>query len=60
MVKKIFKVIYAILMSTVNLIGMITIYTIFIALMYGSGSFQYHIPFTDDVKTFKWDNSNGN
>lgn len=59
MVKKIFKGIWKVLVWTVNLIGMIIIYTVFMAAMFGKGKIDYHIPFTDEAKTLQWDNSGG-
>ncbi|CCI88524.1 hypothetical protein BN79_115 [Yersinia phage phiR2-01] len=60
MIKKIFKGILAGLMWFVNLVGMITIYSMFLSVMWGKGELRVPVPFTDEVKVWVWDNSSGN
>lgn len=58
--KKIFKGIWSVLKVVVNFIGMVTIYMLFMSLMWGKGELKWHVPFTEDHKVWVWDNTGGN
>ncbi|EDV1300568.1 hypothetical protein AAC69_002655 [Salmonella enterica subsp. enterica serovar Hadar] len=60
MVKKIFKGTWKGLVWFVNLIGMITIYSLFLSVMWGKGELKVPVPFTDEVKVWTWDATGGN
>lgn len=59
-IKNIFKDLWKGLTWIVNLIGMITIYALFMAAMFGKGTIDYHLPFSGEAKTIQWNNTNGN
>lgn len=60
MIKKILNGIWKVGVWFVNLIGMITIYSLFLSVMWGKGELKVPVPFTDEVKTWTWDATGGN
>ncbi|ACB97562.1 hypothetical protein AGC_0119 [Escherichia phage Eps7] len=39
---------------------MITIYSLFLSVMWGKGELKVPVPFTDEVKVWTWDATGGN